>query len=392
MIKGAQLSVAALIVLSTYDSVVMPLFRISVADASIVAAIIFLGITKRGLYQSTRLTSAIFALVVSVNSIIYIFHVVVYDGIFDLALLISGFLRPALFVFLAINFYYSLKLHALNPYRIYTAISLGALSLSLIVMAQYFGYWPAHYHNNPAFGESGRWTLFSEGWRPTGLSNEASFVGIFLVLILSLQLYLKNRICLQGSLLFSMAPYVTLLGCYFTTSRIALILGLLAMSVYASNKIKILLIPLSALVFFVFAEGLISDRYLSIFSIDGDASTLERYGSAIAYLNAIVSGKYFFGTGYLNGSNVAMQFADQAVISILDERNMPAFSLPLQLLLELGVPLFIITLALLYKHWRLITTPLLFVLLASMLTGVQNFVFVYIFISLATYARYSFHK
>lgn len=392
MLNTTQLSLSLLIILSTYDSLVLPLIRISIADAAVVVFIFFIGITGRGFYQSIWITFISFACMIGANAIIYAFSTIVHGGDFDAKLLISGFLRPALYVILAINLYYGLALKKISLDKFYIALSTAGVVLSLIVMAQFFSYWPPHYHNNPSFGESGRWTLFSEGWRPTGLSNEASFAGIFLALILSLQIYIKNKISLREDILLSVSPYLTLLGCYFTTSRISLILGLLVIVLNLRAKIKLVVIPLSALVIIMFGESVVPDRYLNILAFNGDPSTLERYGSAIAYINAIFSGDYFFGTGYLNGSNIAMKFLDPAVIFVLDDRELPAFSLPLQVLLEFGVPIFLFVLTLLYKKISSMTDPLLFVLLASAITGIQNFVFVYIFISLVIYAKYSLHK
>jgi len=389
MISVQFLAILSLVVLSTFDSVVIPYLRLSVADISIIGVLFALGVSKQGMHRSIYYLIIGVGIFFIVNSIVYLTHTILHEETFELRQLFRGILRPVLFIFLAINLYYSLRKCNIDGRRLYAALSIGGGLLTIIVLTQYTGHWPAQYHNNPAFSESGRWTFFNEGWRPTGLSNEASFVGIFLVLILSLQIYLKENIALGKSKLLAIAPYITLIGCFLTTSRIAFLIGVFLLIIHMRLGYKLLFISI-AILFILFFENFVPVRILALGSFDGDASTLVRYGSNLAFINAILSGNYILGVGYLNGSNVAMQYANPAVLEAHGDLILPAFSVPLQLMLELGLPLFFLALfILIYKRKCIFTLPIITVMLASLVTGIQNFVFVYIFISLAVYAKHS---
>lgn len=391
-LEKKTVAIVFLIVLSTFDAVVLPYLRLSIADISIIAMLFIMGITRRGMITSLKFLLIPIPLALGANAINYLTFAINHHLEFDKTLLISGFIRPTFFTILAINLYHTLKYIKIDLEQISRGISIGVLAISTIVFMQFIGYWPAQFHNNPSFGESGRWTIFQEGWRPTGLSNEASFVGIFLVLLLSLQLYIKELTPFSKAAYHKYAPLFTLLGCFFTTSRLSLLLGLCVLALQSRMNFKFLALFV-VLLTIPFSDTGLLNRFSNLSSFDGDASTIERYGSTLAYTDAILSGNYILGTGYLNGSNVALKYAAPLVVQELGDRSLPAFSLPLQIVLELGLPLTIIILiSLALKMRRYSAWPLFTVLLCSFFTGIQNFVFAYIFISLSMYVKNSLRK
>ena len=384
--------IAMLVILSTYDSIVIPYLRISIADISLLSIIFFLGLTYKGLKKSVYFVTIVLPIFLLINAIIYILFILMHNKNLEIAVFVSGFLRPAMFIVIAINIYYGLKSINLKNEDLYKSICIGSILLSLVVILQYFGIWPAQYHNNPSFGESSRWTNFSEGWRPTGLSNEASFTGIFLVLLLSFQLYIKQKLNRKEIFIYKYSSLFTLIGCFCTTSRLSLIIGLFIFAVQSNYMVK-LVIALTIMLIILFYDIELLSRITNLLTFDGDASTIERYGSFLAYYKAIASGDYLMGTGYLNSSDVVLEFADPLVSEVLNNRTLPAFSLPLQLIFELGIPLiFFLSVFCLWKLRNFMSSPLLALVICSLFTGIQNFVFVYVFMALLIHAKNSFRK
>ena len=379
--------------LATFDSLVLPYTRLSIGDIAILIYTIYMGHSKNGYNLSLKLLFIYFPLLLCINAIVYFQYIIFENSVIQPSLMIFGFLRPLYFSLMAIKVYYGFKIRRLTLRDIYMAISLASAFLTIVVILQYFGKWFPQFYNNPAFGETGRWAYFSEGWRPTGFTNEASFVGIFLVLMLALQLdLLKFSETEYVGLIYKAAPFVTVLGCVFTTSRISLVMALILAIFRASKKYKILII-VALIPIFMWSESELIPRLANLLRYNGDPSTIERYGSSLAYANAILSGKYFFGTGYLNGVEAASKYMDPAVREVLKDRNMPSFCLPLQALLEFGVPLTIFVGFFAFKILRkYFSTSVMALCACSLVTGLQNFLFVFVFSSLMAYVHNSCHK
>lgn len=378
-----------LLVVATFDAITIPVARLSIADCAMLLSIAIVGCTRATLQRCVYLVAWIVPIIILANAVVFFFYEanVATKGT-DFSVLVSGFIRPALFVLISLGFYGSLEKQNFTASEIRTIITVAALFLTIVVILQYLGIAPPMYHNNPSFGETGRYTVFSEGWRPTGLSNEASFVGIFLLLIFVASL---KGVKYDDSWKWfgpKMGASIAFIGCFFTTSRLSLLLAVLFLIMQRPSIKKILLIFSLALLAIPLLD---IGRFQNILAFDGDASTIERYGSLFAYSSALFDPSNIFGTGYLNSSAAVEPYIDPIVRRVLGERQLPAFSLPLQLLVELGPILCVIVLIVCWIKWRnvIVDSRLRAVIIVSFVTGIQNFIFVYIFIALVFYERHT---
>lgn len=378
-----------LLVAATFDAIVIPGIRLSVADCAMLSSLAAFGFTRETIRRCIYFAIWVFPIVLMLNAVVFLFFEAgnVTKNV-DFSSLLSGFVRPAFFILLSICFYGQMEKYRFSRSDIYSVIIWAGLSLSFIVFLQYIGVFPSMYHNNPSFGEAGRYTVFAEGWRPTGLTNEASFVGIFLFLLFvaSSQTQVKNLA--RAIVVREWAPIMIFCGCFFTTSRLAVLLAVVFALLQKPSLKKGVLLVLGGLAVIPLLD---ISRFGNVFAFDGDASTIERYGSLFAYWEALGDPATLFGTGYLNSSSVVLPHIDPIVLQVLGERQLPAFSLPLQLLVELGPILcgFIIILCLLKWRASFNDRRLYAVIVVSFLTGIQNFLFIYVFVALVFYDRHS---
>ena len=378
-----------LLVLTTFDAVVVPGVRLSIADLSLLLGILIAGFHGETLRRLGLFFGAVVPLVLVVNAAIFFVYLAWSDGaVQDFTRLISGFVRPILFVTLAILFYGILDSQKVTSEDIGVAIKYAGILLSFIVILQYAGVAPPMFHNNPSFGESGRFTVFSEGWRPTGLTNEASFVGIFLFLIFISSIFYRKAGGTGGVWRENIPSGIIFCGCLASTSRIALLLAVIFVFLRKPTFGRIFLLGLAVPIVFAFVD---LSRFQNMLVFDGDASTIERYGSLFAYTNTLLDPANFFGTGYLNSVELVNNYADPMVMKVLGDRKLPAFSLPLQLLVELGPLVFMLLFLFLFLKYKryMLDVRIIAVIVASALTGIQNFLFIYVFISLVIYERNS---
>lgn len=388
-ISGLNFIIGFLLVLATFDSVVVPFFRLSIADIVMLVSLPLLGIRFSNLEISFTKLAKTIAMIFIINTIAFLsYEAWRAESDAEYSLLISGFLRPILFTNLAFLFYAALHSNKISKEDLYKSIHVGGCILAFLVILQYFGLFFPTYHNNPSFGEIGRWNYTSLGWRPTGLSNEASFVGVYLVLFFSGSLwYLKSK-CGRNKLYYSISSFFIFIGCVLSTSRIALLLACLVYFVFFPNMLRSLFG-----IFILIVWGSFQDlsRYRNLLAFGGDASTIERYGSIFSYLASLKDPRDFFGTGYLNSRGLISKHIDSAVIMVLKDRSLPAFSLPLQLAVDFGPLLFLVFcfyVIVMYKK-ELSNIKLVPILLVSIVTGIQNFLFCYIFFALVIYERNS---
>ena len=375
----------ALITLSSFDSLILPGVRLSVADISVFFLVLSSGFSL-SFFKKNAIKLFLFWGVVLISSII---NSLGYEAISGVSVSfiksVSGLLRPIFFSMLAALFLSNIQGRKTNSDTICFSFLLSGCIVSLIVALQFFGLYPAMYFNNPSFGEVGRWMSFSEGWRPTGLSNEASFVGIYILLMMTFSFYLKNKIY-KGKV--NVMFFICSLGCFFTTSRIAFVFSLVLMFFKIKGWWRIcIFIPILMMIYAFFDLT----RITNLFEFSGDASTLERYGSNIAYFRAWVDNILGFSPGYLNGGALVSNYIDPLVLGVLNGRDLPAFSTPLQLLVEFGassVILFFILVHYFTRNW-LFSYFFVTLLCISMTTGIQNFLFVYIFIAGSLYVKSS---
>jgi hypothetical protein len=384
-----QLLVGLLLVGATFDAIVIPVIRLSIADCVLAFSLIAFGFSRDTPRRFTYFLFWIAPIILIGNAAIFFFYEASKVGRgFDLALLITGFIRPFTFVLIAIGFYGQLEKWQFSSKDIASAVVWAGCLLSLVVLLQYIGLFPSMFHNNPSFGETGRFTIFAEGWRPTGLSNEASFVGIFLFLLFAYVACSKANTPGTQKSPVQWPELVIFAGCFFTTSRLALLLAAIFLILQNPSFKKGVLIAIIGVTVLPFLD---LSRFGNVFVFDGDASTIERYGSFFAYVAALADPATLFGTGYLNSGTAVLPYIDPLVIQVLGDRQLPAFSLPLQLLVEIG-PLFC-SFGLFYcvlkwrHHFR--DQRLYAVIVTSLLTGIQNFIFIYIFVALVIYDRYT---
>jgi hypothetical protein len=374
-----------IIILLTFDSIVLPGARLSIADISLVSLMYFTGINNFFLKRLLVLL-LIIIFILFVNTL-FIARSIEYSH-HSISIINSnlGFLRPFFFLVFSINVFSFLKKHEFTISQVYNSFAIGGIILSMIVFFQFLGISPPMYHNNPSFGEIGRFTHFSQGFRPTGLTNEASFIGIFLILILSLVLYIKNKYIFELKGVLKYSDLIILLGVFFTTSRLALILGGLIFILKASFKFRIFGLLL-ILIFYILDPSNFS-RLDVLIDGSGDNSTIERFGSNQAYYETIVNSPSLLGTGYLNANSLVYQYIDPKVDLVLVDRQLPSFSLPLQIIVEFGLIglSFVIMVIHLFRKTTY-TLPFLAVLLCSFLTGIQNFIFIYFFIAALAYVQ-----
>lgn len=378
-----------LLTAATFDAITIPGARLSLADCAMIFSFAVVGFTRATLRRCLYFLLWITPIIISVNAVVFFFYEasVVGKGT-EFGALVSGFVRPILFVLISICFYGMLEKEKFSKQEIQFAISIASLLLSVVIILQYFGVAPPMYHNNPSFGETGRFTVFSEGWRPTGLSNEASFVGIFLFLMFVASLRAARQDAKWEWFGPKTGVFITLIGCFFTTSRLSLLLAVVFLMMQKPSLKKSLMF---ASLFLVVTPFLDIGRFQNIFVFDGDASTIERYGSFFAYSSALLDPANLFGTGYLNSGTAVLPYIDPIVLQVLEGRQLPAFSLPLQLFVEFGPILCITLFAVFWIKWRHLISDIRFyaVIVVSFVTGIQNFLFVYIFITLVFYERHT---
>jgi hypothetical protein len=279
-----------------------------------------------------------------------------------------------------------LEAHKVSRVTIFNAFKIFLIISFIVVAAQYYGIFPALYNNNPSFSETGRWTVFSEGYRPTGLTNESSFFANFLVLaaghLLNNKVWgLKYKYQNENLIIF-----LLILTAFFSTSRIAILYIFFLLLFFNPSIWKFLTVVMIALIAIMYDENLLH-RLTNLLTMDGDASTFERYGNILGYIYAIVNFEWIVGTGYMNSSRIVLDnlpynFFDAELNSIV------SFSLPLQIALEFGLfslPLFYIFFSQLIG--KKINLPYLSIMLVSLSTGMQNFLFFYIFIGITIYIQ-----
>ncbi|MCJ8217236.1 hypothetical protein [Aeromonas veronii] len=375
----------ALITLSSYDSLVLPGVRLSVADTSVLFLVLLSGFSL-SFFKNNAIKLLFFWLVVLLSSILNSLGYELTSGVsVSFIKSISGLLRPIFFSMLAALFLSNIQGRKTNTDVICFSFLFAGCIVSFIVALQFFGLYPAMYFNNPSFGEVGRWMLFSEGWRPTGLSNEASFVGIYILLMMTFSFYLKSEIYKRK---VNVMFFICSLGCFFTTSRIAFVFSLALMFFKIKGWWRIFIfIPILMMIYAFFDLT----RITNLFEFSGDASTLERYGSNIAYYHAWINNILGFSPGYLNGEVLVSNYIDPLVLEVLNGRDLPAFSTPLQLLVEFGASSVILFFLLVHHFTRgwLFSYFFVTILCVSMTTGIQNFLFVYIFIAGSLYVKSS---
>lgn len=375
-----------LIFMSCFDSFVIPFTRFSIADLTLFSTLIIIGFSKKTfIFSMPRVLTfwLCFIILSLVNSIGY---QVVNDSSFSFFNSITGVFRPLFFSLIAVLFYSYVKLKEFNYELLCLSFLFSGVLISLFVFFQYLGFFPPMYFNNPAFGEVGRWMSFSEGWRPTGLTNEASFIGIYIVLMMVFAFYVKSVFLKKYA---NLLLFLCNLGCFFTTSRLALIISLLLSFFYLKSKYRFVLFLPVVIVLFSFFD---MSRFYNLLSFDGDASTIERYGSNISYVKAWLGNIVSFMPGYLNANVVVYGYVDPVVIKVLDNRELTAFSLPLQMLVEFGSVGFfalLIVIYLLNKRWFFSFFSLV-LFCVSLTTGIQNFLFVYIYIAGSIYVKSSY--
>lgn len=370
--------------LLTFDAIVIPFFRISIADLVFVNLFLVSLNSNLAFLKSVKLLVIYFPLILILNAVIYYMNDYFITSKIDVFKSSSGFIRPFFYSIISMFLFERMKKLEINLESIYLVISKAGIILTVIVFAQYFAFIPIMFHNNPSFGEVGRITDFTLGYRPTGLTNEASFIGIYLVLMLSILVFLKSKIRESLNVWERNYDILLLIGIFFTTSRLALLLALFLLIFKSSFTQKVIGLIMISILLVINASTY--NRFLILFDGSGDNSTIERFGSNQAYLDAFFNDLSIKGTGYLNANSKVNYFLDPTVEFVLDGRNLPSFSLPLQLIVEFGLPIvfFLFFLLILYRK-IFFKLPFVAIILCSFLTGIQNFLFVYFFFSLALY-------
>lgn len=369
-----------------FDGLTIPAIRLSVGDIGTLGMLLVLG-GRFTTFKKCLLKVVIFWSLIIFFSIINSVGFSAFDEMsVSIIKSLSGMLRPVFFSILGCMFIASLDKYKMSSRDISISFLIAGCLLSIIVIFQYLGISPPAYLNNPAFGESGRWVDFSEGWRPTGLTNEASFVGIFLTLILTFCILITKNI--SGSRV-NLILIIINMGTLLSTSRLGLVTSLLVTFIILRPTQRIMLFFPVVILLYLFID---TSRLFNLLSFDGDASTLERYSSSYYYFLAFIDNIFSFSPGYLNGNVLVGRYLDRDLLTLLDGRSLPSFSLPLQLFLEFGVcEIGVIFLFLMkfIKKW-FFSFFFLILLLLSMTTGIQNFLFVYIYIAGSIYAKYSY--
>lgn len=390
MVKKISFILPFLIVLMTFDSIVFPFIRLSIAD------LIFIFISFNNRISKIAIKKIFYFLMffcvplIIINTFQLIYNQTLHINTVSVINSNFGFIRPILYTVLSINFYQSLINKQYNIEKLFKCFSIAGIVLTLIVFFQFLGLSFPMYHNNPSFGEIGRWTFFNLGYRPTGLSNEASFVGIYLILILSLVIYLKSRLQSASLGFLKYSDLIIIAGVFFTTSRLALLVGAFFFLLKASLRLKLIGLFLISSLFYFNTSTI--DRFNVFFDGSEDNSTLERFGSNLAYIDALKDQKSFIGTGYLNANSVVSKHIDSKVELILGNRTLPSFSLPLQIAVEFGFfGIIIIFFSFVVLKKTTFSLPFLAFLSCSLLTGVQNFLFTYFFITIVVYVRNNSH-
>lgn len=375
-----------LIFMSCFDSFVIPFTRFSIADVTLFLTLIIVGFSKKSFIFSMHRVLTFWSCFIILSLVNSVGYQVIYDSNISFINSITGVFRPLFFSSIAALFYAYLKLKMFNYELVCLSFLFSGALISGFVFFQYLGLFPPMYFNNPAFGEVGRWMSFSEGWRPTGLTNEASFIGIYIVLVMVFAFYVKSIRFKKHANAFL---FVCNLGCFFTTSRLALIISLLLSFFYLKSKYRfVLFLPIIIILVSFFDMS----RFYNLLSFDGDASTIERYGSNISYVKAWLDNIISFMPGYLNANVMVDGYVDPVVIQVLGNRELTAFSLPLQMLVEFGsVGCFalLILIYLLNKNWFFSFFSLVF-FCVSLTTGIQNFLFVYVYIAGSIYVKSSY--
>lgn len=387
--KSNALILGLLLFLYTFDATVLWKTRLSIAD--LICIFYVLANIKLDLNFLKKFFSVFFIFMLSLlfNILLYSFYSYFnnIDAVFSN--LFFGLLRPFLFVSLAVSMYCNMNSTQINTILIYNSFIIFLYISFFVVTLQYAGYFPPLYNNNPSFGEISRWTSFSQGYRPTGLTNESSFFANFVVLISSAALHYNSLLGKNNDLKIIYA--LSLLTLYFSTSRIGIIYILIIFLIHGFSIKKILI--LSALLFSAInLNDEFGARILNLFSIDGDASTSERYGNTLGYLFTITSFEWPWGTGYMNSASLVMKHLPYSFLES-DLTSIVSFSMPLQFIVELGI----FSLPFIFYLARAIFSgginlAYLSLLLVGLTTGMHNFLFFYIFIAILLYIEKSHEK
>ena len=379
------ISFAAVIFVSMFDGLVIPVMRLSVGDIGVIGMLLVLGGTLTTLKKCLRKVLIFWCLMFLISIVNSVGFSAFNEMSASVITSISGLLRPVLFSFLGCMLIASFDKYKMSSRDVAISFLIAGCLLSIIVLFQYLGISPPVYLNNPAFGETGRWVYFSEGWRPTGLTNEASFVGIFLTLILTFCVFITKSI---SGLRLNLILIIINMGALLSTSRLGLVTSLLVTFIFLKPVQRIMIFLPALILFYLYTD---TSRLFNLLSFDGDKSTFERYSSSYYYCVAFLDNIFSFSPGYLNGNILVGQYLDVDLLTLLDGRKLPSFSFPLQILLELGgwgVGLLLLFTISVVRKW-VFSLFFLILLMLSMTTGIQNFLFVYIYIAGSIYAKYS---
>lgn len=373
---------SCLLFLFTFDATVIYPTRLSIADSICLIYII----SNFNLTLQTLKANLIAIFFFFIFAIVNVLLITIYSESYNIEAsyvsTLSGLVRPFIFTFFAIHIYSIFNKNKINNHTLYYSFLLFIGISFILITLQYIGYFPSLYNNNPSFGEIGRWTVFSEGFRPTGLTNESSFFANFLVLVTSASIHFNKKFGTKNELKFIL--FFSLITAILSTSRVAILYILIILIFSDFNFKSILSLTIISTIGILLGNDL-SERMTNLVSIDGDASTFERYGNTLGFISTIMSLEWPWGTGYMNSSNLVVKylpydFYSSNLVSIV------SFSLPLQLLVELGIisffPLFYLY-KLINKHKgnvSIYSAPLV-----CITTGMQNFLFFYIYIAIIIY-------
>jgi hypothetical protein len=212
-------------------------------------------------------------------------------------------------------------------------------------------------HNNPSFSEAFRIENYT-GQRIVGLTNEASFY-VYQLFFSTLGVFYayKQKIFSNNKLLWLTLFF--LITVIISISRTGLLIFLIFACLVGYRKFKknifkfilksVILGPV--LIAFLVILGTLniggfnlSERLLSTFQVDADASTLDRYGSMEALYNLILDKCLLLGTGVYNYQYYIKAYLpyymDQSSYGAGD--SAPSFNFIFQIVAEFGIPLAIV--------------------------------------------------
>jgi O-antigen ligase len=249
-------------------------------------------------------------------------------------------------------------------------------------------------HNNPSFAEVFHIENYV-GQRIVGLTNEASFY-VYQLFFSTLGIYYAYRANLMKRWKLILLAFLFIVTVIISISRTGLLLyilfaGLIAFREFKKNLLRFFLkFSILGPVFLVLIVVIstlniggfnLTERLLSTFQVDSDASTLERYGSMEALLNLIYDKCLLLGTGIYNYQYYIKfylpYYMDLSSYGAGD--SPPSFNFIFQLFAEFGVPLALLffygTMFILKKtvHETLIKDWFLFLFLFSLSFQTLNF-------------------